>query len=226
MQRLRGVVRRRTRLAHDSSKTVNPANFPRRPVLKTNRLGPHIQVADIKRDTNLLRGAVPRTGSQYSRGTPDPTLVELRVSETYRCDWDSVPSHAQGDGASAVDDVTLGVERELTFESAYSTGPGHDPHDSQFRAMRSGGWPHNELFEAVFEAPIAWMTTADPLCARLIDRSRQRLLAPRLRKVDRATPQRTRRFRRSASRATRLQDFPQTTEGPHDTGGLERKKYR
>lgn len=34
-----------------SSKTVNPDPLPQRPVLKTNHLGTHIQVASAKRDT-------------------------------------------------------------------------------------------------------------------------------------------------------------------------------
>jgi hypothetical protein len=85
---------------------------------------------------------------------------------------------------SAVNDVAFGVERELTLETADSACPYHDPHCAEFASMRSSSGPHHELLEAVLQASIARVTAADPFGARLIDRSRQRLLVPRVLRID------------------------------------------
>lgn len=101
-------------------------------------------------------------------------------------------------GPSAVDDVAFCIKCELRFEPAYSTGPRHDPYGSKFSLMRCGSGPHDKLLEAVLEASLARMTTADPLCPRLIDGSRQRLLSLGVLEVNRTGSQGALSFRASA----------------------------
>lgn len=91
----------------------------------------------------------------------------VRVSETQR--WNS--------GASAVEDVALGVERHLAIEAADSARPRHDPGGIEFRLVRRSGWTHDQLLETVFEAATARVAAADLLCSILIDGCRQRLFA-------------------------------------------------
>ena len=68
-----------------SSKTVNPTQLAGRPVLKTNHLGPHIQVAHI----DIRRGRTrPHAWSASCRTLAARRLPsELRVSEM-EC-WDA-----------------------------------------------------------------------------------------------------------------------------------------
>lgn len=111
------------------------------------------------------------------------------MPEMERCD--AGPQTAM----SAVNDVTLGVERELAGQSADPAGPRYDPHGAQLGAMCRRRWLHDELLEAVLKAPLAWVTAADSLRACLIDGSRQRLLALRVLQVYRTRSQRPLRVR-------------------------------
>lgn len=74
---------------------------------------------------------------------------------------------------SAVDDVALGVERELCVQSTYSTRPRHDPCSAKFVLGGGRGRLHYQLLEAVFEATTAGVTSGYPFGASLIDGGRQ-----------------------------------------------------
>jgi len=77
---------------------------------------------------------------------------------------------AIGGCLASVDDLTLGVEPQLTMGSAYSTGPDDMPELSERLLMLFACTGDLELLEAVLTALRTWMRARDSLGTALCDR--------------------------------------------------------
>jgi len=160
--------------------------------LKLTTLGP-ISKLPASNEIRRCQSQAHARRTSFQNKTDSRRLSEVRVYQMER--WEADTTDRGGHRSSAVNDVALGVEREFAGESANSAGPRYDPHGTQFGAMHWCRGLHDELLEAVLEASLAWMTAADPLCARLIDGSRQRLLALGVLRINRTRSQSTLRVR-------------------------------
>src|SRR5690606_22940160 len=71
--------------------------------------------------------------------------------------------------STGVDQLALGVQRDLLLQATDTAHARHHPYRAEFFAMRRSGGAHRQLLEAVLEAPTAGMAAGDPLGASSID---------------------------------------------------------
>ena len=133
-------------------------------MLKTNRLGAHIKVASefgspLRLEYAAAEGTIPNAPST-SYAAPVCIVGKQRIVTS--------PSPPL-----LVNDVALGIQCEFGIQAADSAHASDGPDCAELLLMRRRRRPDDELLEAVFEAPLARMTSGDSFGTSLIDRGGQ-----------------------------------------------------